>query len=42
MKLRPRSVEGIKSRMIEKARVPNTLNLVLYALKNKIVSISEL
>jgi DNA-binding NarL/FixJ family response regulator len=42
LNLKSRSVEGHKSRMIEKACVPNTINLVLYALKNKLISISDL
>jgi DNA-binding NarL/FixJ family response regulator len=41
LKLKCRSIEGHKSRMIEKAGVPNTINLVLYALKNKLVNISD-
>jgi DNA-binding NarL/FixJ family response regulator len=42
LNLRERSIEGYKSRMLEKICVPNTINLVLYALKNKLVSISDL
>ncbi|MHC1776260.1 MAG: response regulator transcription factor [Lentimicrobium sp.] len=42
LNLKSRSIEGHKSRMIEKACVPNTINLVLYALKNKLISINDL
>jgi DNA-binding NarL/FixJ family response regulator len=42
LNLKCRSIEGHKSRMIEKAGVPNTINLVLYALKNKLINISDL
>lgn len=42
LNLKCRSIEGHKSRMIEKACVPNTINLVLYALKNKLVNFSDL
>ena len=40
--LKSRTIEGHKSRMIEKAGVPNTINLVLFALKNKLVNIGDL
>ncbi len=42
LNLKSRSIEGHKSRMIEKACVPNTINLVLYALKNKLVNINDM
>lgn len=42
LNLKCRTIEGHKSRMIEKACVPNTINLVLYAFKNKLISISDL
>ncbi|MDY0343212.1 MAG: response regulator transcription factor [Lentimicrobium sp.] len=37
-----RTVEGLKSQLMIKANVPNTVNLVLFALKNKLVDINEL
>jgi len=42
LNLKSRSIEGHKSRMAEKAGVPNTINLVLYALKNKLININDL
>jgi len=42
MNLKIRTIEGHKARMIEKAGVPNTLNLILFALKNKLLSIHDL
>ncbi|KAF5053956.1 Response regulator UvrY [anaerobic digester metagenome] len=42
MNLKIRTIEGYKARMIEKAGVPNTLNLILFALKNKLLSIDDL
>ncbi len=42
LNLKSRSIEGHKSRMIVKACVPNTINLVLYALKNRLVNINDL
>ena len=42
MNLRIRTIEGHKARMIEKAGVPNTLNLILFALKNKLLNINDL
>ena len=42
MNLKIRTIEGHKARMIEKAGVPNTLNLILFALKNKLLNIDDL
>lgn len=40
--LQCRTVEGLKSQLMNKANVPNTVNLVLFALKNKLVELSEI
>lgn len=40
--LQCRTVEGLKSQLMNKANVPNTVNLVLFALKNKLVDINEI
>lgn len=40
--LQYRTVEGLKSQLMNKANVPNTVNLVLFALKNKLVDLKEL
>lgn len=37
-----RTVEGYKARLLEKTEQPNILNLVLYALRNKLVTVEEL
>ena len=42
LNLRERSIERYKSRMMEKACVPNTVNLVLYAIKNKLITIRDI
>ncbi|MBV2246736.1 MAG: response regulator transcription factor [Lentimicrobium sp.] len=40
--LQCRTVEGLKTKLMIKANVPNTVNLILFALKNKLVDINEL
>lgn len=42
MNLKIRTIEGHKSRMLEKAGVPNTVNLILYALRHELISLNEL
>ncbi|MFH1119389.1 MAG: response regulator transcription factor [Bacteroidota bacterium] len=42
LNLKERSIEGYKSRMMEKACVPNTVNLMLYALRNKLITIRDI
>ncbi len=42
MDLKVRTIEGHKSRMALKANVPNTVNLVLFALKYNILELSDL
>lgn len=37
-----RTVEGYKAKLLQKTDQPNILNLVLYALRNKLVTIEEL
>lgn len=37
-----RTVEGYRARLLEKTGTSNTLNLVLYALKNKLVPLQEI
>jgi DNA-binding NarL/FixJ family response regulator len=39
--LSKRTVEGYRAKLLEKTRQPNVINLILYALKNKLVSVSE-
>ncbi len=39
--LSKRTVEGYRARLLEKTGQPNVINLILYALKNKLVSVDE-
>jgi len=36
-----RTIEGYKARLLEKTRQPTTLNLVIFALKNKLVTLDD-
>ena len=40
--LSKRTVEGYRARLLEKTKQPNVINLILYSLKNKLVSIDEI
>jgi DNA-binding NarL/FixJ family response regulator len=39
--LSKRTVEGYRAKLLEKTRQPNVINLILYSLKNKLVSVDE-
>ncbi len=40
--LSKRTVEGYRARLLEKTNQPNVINLILFALKNKLVAVDEL
>lgn len=40
--LSKRTVEGYRAKLLEKTRQPNVINLILYALKNKMVPVDDL
>jgi DNA-binding NarL/FixJ family response regulator len=39
--LSKRTIEGYRAKLLEKTGQPNVINLILYALKNKLVSVDE-
>ena len=42
LNLSVRTVEGYRGKLLEKTSQPNVLNLIIYALANKLVSLEEL